>query len=470
MKRQYLFIILAFMMGCATYHPKPISSAQTALSFESRTLDDANLKEFLQRNLHHEITSWPQRLWDFPALTLVAFYYHPDLDVVRAKSGVAQAGVITAGQRPNPSAGLIPQYNINAAHGVSPWILNFSFDIPIETAGKRGYRIAQAKHISEAARLSVGTVAWQIRSRVRTSLLNLYAADQAEILLKKQLAIQEDLVELMERRLVVGDVSRPDVTQAHLALDQIRLSLTEAKKQRVEARVRIADALGLPVEALKEIEISLAFLEKLPEELPSSETSRQALLNRADILSALTDYAASQSALQLQIAKQYPDIHLGPGYEFDQGQNKWAIGVSVTLPVFNQNQGPIAEAEARRKQAEARFRALQIQIIGEIDSTQAGYRAALKELEVADSLVLNKESQQQSIQAMFKVGEADRLALLSAKRELVSSLLSRLNTLVKTQQSLGLLEDALQYPLDSSGPFPVVPEKNPREKEGTNVR
>jgi cobalt-zinc-cadmium efflux system outer membrane protein len=468
MKRQYLFIIFAFMMGCATYHPDPISPLQTASSFESRTLDDANLKQFLQRNLHHEITPWPQSLWDFQTLTLVAFYYHPDLDLARAQWGLSRAGVITAGQSPNPDVSLPLQYNVNAASGVSPWILAFAFDIPIETAGKRGYRIARAKHLSQAARLSIATAAWRVRSRLRTSLLNFYLADQSGVLLRNQLAIQEDLVELMERRLAVGEVSRLDATLAHLALDQIRLSLTEAKKQRVEARVRIADAIGLPVAATGEIEISSAFLEKLPAELPSPETRRQALLNRTDILGALEDYAASQSALQFQIAKQYPDFHLGPGYEFDQGENKWAIGLSMTLPVFNQNQGPIAEAEARREEAEARFVALQARIIGEIAVTQAGYRAVLEELEAADSLVLHKESEQQSMQAKFKAGQVDRLDLLSSRLELASSRLTRLDALVKTQQSLGLLEDALQYPIDPSRLFPIVPEKNPREKKGTN--
>ena len=36
---------------------------------------------------------------------------------------------------------------------------------------------------------------------------------------------------------------------------------------------------------------------------------------------------------------------------------------AVDLPLFNQNQGPIAQARARREQAAARFTALQTQII-----------------------------------------------------------------------------------------------------------
>jgi len=270
----------------------------------------------------------------------------------------------------------------------------------------------------------------------------------------------------MERRLAVGEVSQPDVTLAHISLDQVRVSLREVQKQSAVTRVQIANALGLPATALDAAQISFSFLDKLPLEFPSPEVRFQALLNRSDILGALIEYAATQSALQLEIAKQYPDIHLGPGYMYDQGQNKWSLGISVTLPVLNQNQGPIAEAEARRKGAEARFTALQAQVIGEVDSALNGYRGALSKLEVSDSLVSDKEKQLRSVQATFNVGEADRLALLGARLELVTTLLSCLNALIESQQSLGLLEDALQRPLDPLESFPIVPEAHSRTRAG----
>ena len=83
-------------------------------------------------------------------------------------------------------------------------------------------------------------------------------------------------------------------------------------------------------------------------DLTSAEAREQALLGRADILAALAEYAASQSALQLEMAKQYPDIHLNTGYEYDQGLQKWGLlGLGTELPLLNRNQGPIAEASAR---------------------------------------------------------------------------------------------------------------------------
>jgi cobalt-zinc-cadmium efflux system outer membrane protein len=137
----------------------------------------------------------------------------------------------------------------------------------------------------------------------------------------------------------------------------------------------------------------------------------------------------------------------------------------LTLPVLNRNQGPIAEAEARRKEAEALFKSLQAEVIGEIDGALVGYKAALRKLAMADNLVADKKKQVQSVQAMFHVGEADRLILLGAQRELLSSRFSRLEALVQAQRSLGLLEDTLQRPLDPAASAFTVPEKSARPRE-----
>jgi outer membrane protein, heavy metal efflux system len=461
-----LCVVMAFLTGCATYHPKPLFPSQTAASFEARTLDSLDLKKHLGTNLDREIAPWPPVSWDFSMLVLAALYYHPDLDVARAKWGVAQAGVITAKQHPNPTIGFTPQYDINPGSGIpSPWILDFKLDIPIETAGKRGYRIAQANHLVEAARLNVAATAWQVRSRLRASLLNLFWAGQLVLAIERQISIQEDLVKLMEKRLAVGEVSQPEVTQARLSLDQAQFSLSDAKKKIAEAQSQTADALGITVNALNEIKISFVFFEEPVRKPPPAELRRQALFNRSDLLSALAEYAASESALRLEIAKQYPDISIGPAYTFDQGENKWGLGLSLTLPILNQNQGPIAEAEARRTESGAVFVSLQAKVIGEIDLGLAGYEAALRKLVRAEALVSDNERQQRSTQAMFDAGEADRLALLGAHLELLSSRLSRLDALVQSQQSLGLLEDALQRPLDLSGSLLAVPEKNSRPIE-----
>ena len=220
------------------------------------------------------------------------------------------------------------------------------------------------------------------------------------------------------------------------------------------------------MDALHGIDLSFSFLEEIPAPLSLKGMKREALLKRLDILSALAEYEAAQAALQLEIARQFPDFSLGPGYRFDEGENKWSLGFSVVLPVFNRNEGPIAQAEARRLEASARFMALQAGVIGEIDRGLAAYSQALQKLKIAGVLYTAQKKQNQSIQARFAQGETDRLAVLSAQLELNAGALSRLDALVQAQQSIGLLEDALQQPLHPPRSRPIAPEANPREKDG----
>jgi outer membrane protein, heavy metal efflux system len=449
-----LSIALFLTAGCVKFHRQPISPEQTAAAFENRTLDNTKLKEFLEKNLHHPILPWPPSSWEFQTLTLAAFYYHPDLDVARAKWGVREAAIITAGVRPNPSVQVSPGTISNAAAGVSPWLLSLSLDIPVETAGKRGYRIAQATHLSEAARLNIAVAAWQIRSRLRTSLLDLYTTTETEAVLKKQLVVQEEIVKLLGKRLRLGEISRPELTQANISLRQTRLSLYETQKEISENRARVAQALGLPLRALAGIDLSFDFLGQPLPDLPAPDVQRQALLNRPDILSGLSEYEAAQSALQVEIAKQYPNINLNPAYELEESLNKWFLGFSIPLPVFDRNQGPIAEAEGRRKEASARFTALQASVIGEIERVTEGYAKALQKLEEAEALLTIQKKREQSARAAFDSGETDRLAFASARLELHSMALSRLRASYDARQALGLIEDAIQKPL---GPFQMSP-------------
>jgi outer membrane protein TolC len=447
--------------GCATYHAEPVSPEKTAAAFDTRSLTNADLQAFLETN---RLTGeWPRSFWDLNTLTLIAFYYQPALAEARAQWASAQAAKITAGERPNPTVSVTPGYDSQIPGNFSPWLVSLAFDVPIETAGKRGKRLAEAGQLSEAARWNFVSAAWQARSHVRAALLNLYATRETESLLTGQESAQSNVVRLLEGQLVAGAVSDFEVTQARVALDTTRLAWQDADGHRLQARSQLAAALGLPLRALAGMKWSFAGLDEFPRQLTQPEVRRQALLNRADVRGALAEYAASQSALQLEIANQYPDVHLGPGYGWNTGNagdNEWVLGLSVTLPVLNQNQGPIAEAHAKRAEAAAHFLTVQTTAIGEIDSALAGYRAALQQAATAKSLLDNLQKRLDSIRAQAAAGEADPLAVAGAEAEFGAGAQSRLDALVKAQQALGQLEDAVQSPLTLPASVLDATEKN----------
>lgn len=442
-------LVLVAFAGCARFHPQPLSPAGTAADFESRSLTNSNLRAFFETN--HLSGEWPRQSWDMDTLALVAFYYHPDLAVARAEWARADAARITAGERPNPSVSATPGFDSGIPGTPSPWLVPVTFDWPIETAGKRGKRIAQAEHLAEAARWNlVGTV-WQVRSRVRIALVNVYAARETESLLAHQAMAQSNVVRLLEGQVAAGSASSYDATQTRVGLDTTRLAWQDVIGQYQQARVQLANALGVALRALDGVELSFAGLGQFPQELTQPEVRRQALLNRSDVRGALAEYAASQSALQLEIASQYPDLHLGPGYAWNAGSagdSQWDLGLTLTLPVLNHNQGPAAEAEARRAQAAAHFLAVQANAIGEIDSALAGYNAALRQAATAKELLRHLRQRLDSVRAQEQAGEVDPLAAANAEVEFGTASQSRLAALIKAQQALGQLEDALQSPLE----------------------
>jgi len=452
-KSAAIILFCCLLVGCARFVPKPLSPETNAANLEARSLTNAALKVFLEKNLRREISGWPHPLWDFDMLTLAVLYYQPNLAVARAQWNSAQAGIKTAGGRLNPSVTAGSAYNSDIT-SLSPWMPAISFDVPVETAGKRQRRIEQATHLTDSARFSLATAAWQARSELRSSLIESAAAHQRFALLQGQISIQEQIVNSLEKQAQAGAIARSELTPARVTLAKARLDLADAQTQFARARVRVAEAIGVPVAALDEAELSFDPLKDGASvtNLTSSEVRSAALRSRADILGALEDYAAAQSALQLEIAKQFPDVHLSPGYAWNQnqtGDNQWQLGLTVDLPLLNQNQGPIAEAEAHRAEVAARFNALQAKVLAEIERAVATFQVAEKNRATLQALAEAQAKQRESVESQFKAGAADQLDLQNARLESITAELVQLDAQIKFQQAAGALEDAVQRPIET---------------------
>lgn len=379
---------------------------------------------------------------------MAALYYSPDLDVARARWGVTEAGTITAGQRPNPSLSTAVGYN-SSSEIISPWIPEALLTLPIETAGKRGIRIAEAQSLSEAARLDVLDAAWAVRSRVRRAFVDLHRARRMESVLGHLHDVQSQSLAVLEAQLSAGAISANELSLSRIAAGRTRLGTLEAARASERARVELAAALGVPTAALDGVDLDFDELKRMTTDVPTGGARRQAVLHRADLLSALAVYESTQAALRLEIAKQYPDIDIGAGYQLDQIDNKWTLGLNLTLPMFNRNRGPIAEAEAVRREAAASFLAVQSRVLAEVDDAVASYRGALETAAAADEVLSRLEQREENARTAYRLGAISKLELFSAEIEIAAGRVARLEALASAQSAAGELENALQSPLDA---------------------
>jgi cobalt-zinc-cadmium efflux system outer membrane protein len=363
--------------------------------------------------------------------------------LARAEADEVAAGIKTAQMRPNPVFTFMPQYASFRAPVFTPWFLGPSLSVPIETAGKRSKRTEQALAAAEAARWRVSARAWAARSRVRAAMLELHGARENIRLLETEQTLHDEAIKKLTAQMEAGDVSPFELTQARLMLNRTRLALQDARRIAATGEARLAAAVGLPLNAIKSVKVDFSAFHRLPE---AGNSRKLAFTRRADLMALLSDYAAAEAALKLELARQYPDMNISPGYDYNSGQNRWQLGLNVALPL-NRNRGPIAEAEARRITAEKRFLAQQAAIQGELDIALAAYQASRAKATTAAQLAQEADAASDTTKKMVEAGNVSALELTRRQIEASAAKVALMAANLEAQTAAGALEDAMQSPL-----------------------
>lgn len=456
--RWCLLLMTLATLGCIAYKPAPVDLQTQAQSLQGRRLSDPGLRAYLEGTSGRPIVPWPQREWDFDDLTAAALYFSPALAQARADEARAEADALAAGLRPDPVLSLTNQYQSNTSAGLSPWTAGPSLDVTFTTAGKRRIRQAEAAEKLRESHLQTDGVRWRVRSSLRSALAGWQCASARAATCERLAGARDEALSAVELALQAGEVSRPDLDAARAEAEGAHLALASARQAKALARANLAGALGLPEAALEGIAVEPL---RVPPASPpgGADALSQALTGRSDVLAALSAYAAADQAYRLAIAEQYPDIHLQPGYLWDQGAVRWQLGLSLLLPLVNRNRGAIAQAEADRAAAGARLLSVQASVLREVEGAEAGYGAAREALDRAQAQASARRAALASARAALAAGEADRLAVALASAGSEAADLDVLVAEQEIQASLGRLEDSLERPLSPASPLPPVPPK-----------
>ena len=158
---------------------------------------------------------------------------------------------------------------------------------------------------------------------------------------------------LVGRAVATADIVMDDITfcdgvtsyLAKLERDDARANLEILRVELESTRRDLLETTGLLPDA--EIPIQLDPEPGLMPALPQPD--RRRMLLHPQIVSALSEHEAAEAALQFEISSQYPAISIGPEFESDKGDASLGAGAGIELPLFERNQGGIAEAAQRRE-------------------------------------------------------------------------------------------------------------------------
>lgn len=363
---------------------------------------------------------------------------HNNLQIaaVRRRRAVAEAAILIAGERPNPS--FVATYTRTEPR------LNTAVSQLIELGGKRGRRIDVARHELRLTELDLDAALRTLRHDVRAAYFNLGLARNTLVLGQQAVDQAKDLADIAHTRFEAGDIAQFEVLQANLAVDRATNDLARLENTERISRATLNQLLNRAPDAPLDLRDSL-FVK--PISISTPEFIGRALAANVDLRTAEQQIATEQSRLKLARAQRVPDLALQPGLEsFDSafpGHPGFNMQVTVPLPIFNRGTAEIKRSSAMLEQLEAERDATRQRVSLEIGRAALNLESARKQVEFYEAKLLpDAERVRELANEAYRIGQTSLLSVIDATRSAREVRQGYLQALTDYQTALADMEQA----------------------------
>ena len=293
--------------------------------------------------------AWPAPAASQPLTLMEAFARaaaaDPGLPAAQARIGAAAASVMQAGRSPNPHLSLLAENFVGtgAVQGFERTETTLSYSQVYERGNKREARVSVAGAELEMARLRRQVRALDLYLAVETAWVEALAAGAGIALREERLAAAERLRDETARRVEAARDPLFAGSRTTALVAEAQVALTRARSADATARAALAAYWSGPSDFQLDMGALEATMEAPP---PNGEDIDLALLE------AQRQAAAARVGLEESRAFQDPTFqgglrHFGLGNDL-----AFVAGVSIPLPLYDDNSGNIARAAAEREAAE----------------------------------------------------------------------------------------------------------------------
>jgi outer membrane protein, heavy metal efflux system len=379
----------------------------------------------------------------------IALFLRQNFDLLISKFGIdyAKGQQITARLFPNPvlSVGTVGAFGqgqtLNRTGQIYPQIQQL-----FEMAGKRGYRMESAGFGARSAEANFEDAIRQLTFTVKDAYYRVQLAQRRLALAEENRDRFSRILEVNTIRFKKGYIAEVDLIRIRLQVVDFQSQIIQAIQDGNQARADLRVLLGLSpsVEVLLTTQLDYHLVE------PDIVTLRRlALDTRPDIrMKRLTQ---SQRMADLRLAKAYriPDITAGAGIALQgpQGpdnQQQLGFNLGVPLPLFNRNQGGIAQAEVSTQVADADLQKAIVQVANDVEIAYRNLLESRRLVETYRGGVLEDARLTLTIvEKAYERGGATILDLLDAARTSRTIQQNYIETLFNYQRNLFLLENAV---------------------------
>ena len=390
----------------------------------------------------------------------LALQQNPRLARAAFAISAAQGRATQAGLYPNPTVGVTFDElgDRTGRSGVNTLPL---ISQEFVTGGK--LRLSQ-----EAGLRGVDQASWELMSGRYNLLADVRTQFYAALALQTRIDTLELVVALAERSveqsgelLKAKQVARLDVVQLEIEAERLRADLEATQRELPAAYRNLAATVGNPYVVIQHVNGVLT--RPLPD-YDLDGVQSVVLASHPDVHAAR--YGVQQARVRVQRARvePIPNVSVDTGY-VRQNQNRsddFRIGASISVPLWNRNQGNIHAAEAEYGEALQQVRQVENELTERLASSMRDYAAARRRAERYQTAILPlaQETYKLSREA-YQGGEFEYLRVLEAQRVLAQAYLEYIRSLgdgwkaAATISGLAL-EDAWPASLPEVPPAPLV--------------
>lgn len=350
-------------------------------------------------------------------LTFMAQTVNPALREASARVGVAQGNAVQVGMLPNPTlytsspqwTGSISQYNVYVGQDFI-------------TAGKLKLNRAAAQRAVEQAQLDFTRARFEVLTDVRRQFYATAIAQRRTEVIGQLVQIAGRSRDVGNKLLKAGETNSADATLLEIEFDKAEMAYRNSSATLAASRKQLAAVVGAPEIEIGTLRFDLAVA--LPEyEL---EAVRLGVVDRNALAAiAAVEIRKTQFQLRRAIAEPWPNFNIQAGYQYsveaplhDQGYGQF----SMTVPLWNRNQGGIRAAQSETARANASLQRVENELSQQTAAALGIYFAATERAAIYEKKILPKARDVFQVNVkLFEQGQSDFLRLLQTQRTLIEA-------------------------------------------------
>lgn len=250
----------------------------------------------------------------------------------------------------------------------------------IYIAGQRNERVRVEKINREMTAYQFEEVLRTLRNELKTKFIELYYTQKSLSVFDREIGELEKLLEVYKEQTERGNVSLLEKSRIQALLLSLQQERNEAANRTIELQGDLRLLLGLPVGQSLEPVFDASVLAQIdPDKVGYAELNAH-LSGRPDQKIAEAGIRASEADVRLQKSLAFPEVSIKGAYDRAGNfcDNYFAIGLSVSVPIFNRNQGNIKAARLSVLQNNNRAELTRRQAENELMTSYARLEKAVK--------------------------------------------------------------------------------------------